>query len=201
MQGIRDRVAVLGMGCTRFGELWDKSAEDLVVDSCFEAIEDAGIEPKDIKAGWFGTVMSGMSGQVLTHALKLEYIPVSRLENFCATATDAFMNACYAVAAGIYDIVIASGVEKLKDTGFAGLGAAGGMPSAMVEPPVPPPVQFALVATRYAHHYGLSMEELKTALAKIEVKNHHNGTLNARAHFRREITVEQVLNAPIIAWP
>jgi len=201
MQGIRDRVAVLGMGCTRFGELWDKSAEDLVVDSCFEAIEDAGIEPKDIKAGWFGTVMSGMSGQVLTHALKLEYIPVSRLENFCATATDAFMNACYAVAAGIYDIVIASGVEKLKDTGFAGLGAAGGMPSAMVEPPVPPPVQFALVATRYAHHYGLSMEELKTALAKIAVKNHHNGTLNARAHFRREITVEQVLNAPMIAWP
>jgi acetyl-CoA C-acetyltransferase len=201
MQGIRDRVAVLGMGCTKFGELWDKSTEDLVVDSCFEAIEDAGIEPKDIKAGWFGTVMSGMSGQVLTHALKLEYIPVSRLENFCATATDAFMNACYAVAAGIYDIVIASGVEKLKDTGFAGLGAAGGMPSAMVEPPVPPPVQFALVATRYAHHYGLSMEELKTALAKIEVKNHHNGTLNPRAHFRREITVEQVLNAPMIAWP
>ncbi|TET38086.1 MAG: acetyl-CoA acetyltransferase [Dehalococcoidia bacterium] len=202
MEGIKDRVAIIGMGCTKFGELWDKSAEDMLVDSCFEAIEDAGIEPKDIKAGWFGTVMSGFSGQMLTHALKLEYIPVSRLENFCATATDAFMNACYAVAAGIYDIVIASGVEKLKDTGFAGLGTAGGgIPSSMVEPPVPPPVQFALVATRYAHHYGLSMEELKTALAKIAVKNHHNGTLNPRAHFRREITVEQVLNAPMIAWP
>lgn len=201
MQGIRDRVAVLGMGCTRFGELWDKSAEDMIVDCCYEAIEDAGIESKDIKAGWFGTVMSGMSGQVLAHALKLEYIPVSRLENFCATATDAFMNACYAVAAGIYDIVIACGVEKLKDTGFAGLGAAGGIPSSGVEPPVPPPVQFALVATRYAHQYGLSFEELKTTLAKIAVKNHHNGTLNPRAHFRREITLEQALNAPMIAWP
>jgi len=201
MQGLRDRVAILGMGCTKFGELWDKGPEDLIVEAGYEAIEDAGIEAKDIQAGWFGTVMSGMSGQMLTHALKLEYIPVSRLENFCATATDAFMNACYAVAAGVYDMVIACGVEKLKDTGFAGLGAAGGPPSSGVEPPVPPPVQFALVATRYAHQYGLSYEELKTTLAKIAVKNHHNGTLNPRAHFRREITLEQALNAPMIAWP
>ena len=201
MQGIRDRVAVVGMGCTKFGELWDKDVEDLIVDSSFEAIEDAGIEPKDIQAAWFGTVQSGMTGQMVTQALKLEYIPVTRVENACATATEAFRNAAYAVAAGIYDIVLASGAEKLKDTGFAGLGVGGMMAGAGVEAPSPPPVQFALAATRYAHHYGLSYEELKTALARIAVKNHHNGTLCPRAHFQREITLEQALNAPIIAWP
>ncbi len=201
MQGIRDRVAVVGMGCTKFGELWDKGVEDLIVDSSFEAIEDAGIEPKDIQAAWFGTVASGMTGQLVTQALKLEYIPVTRVENACATATEAFRNAAYAVAAGIYDIVLASGAEKLKDTGFAGLVAGGMVAGSGVEVPSPPPVQFALAATRYAHHYGLSYEELKTALARIAVKNHHNGTLCPRAHFQREITLEQALNAPIIAWP
>ncbi len=201
MVGIRDRVAVVGMGCTQFGELWDKGVEDLIVDSSFEAIEDAGIEPKDIQAAWFGTVVSGMTGQVLAQALKLEYIPVTRVENACATATEAFRNAAYAVAAGIYDIVLASGAEKLKDTGFAGLVAGGMMAGSGVEVPSPPPVQFALAATRYAHHYGLSYEELKTTLAKIAVKNHHNGTLCPRAHFRREITLEQAINAPMIAWP
>ena len=200
MQGIRDRVAVVGMGCTKFGELWDNGVEDLIVDSSFEAIEDAGIEPKDIQAAWFGTVMSGMTGQILTQALKLEYIPVTRVENACCTATEAFRNAAYAVAAGIYDIALASGAEKQKDTGFAGLGAGGGV-GTFVEAPSPPPVQFALAATRYAHHYGLSYEELKTALARIAVKNHHNGTLCPRAHFQREITLEQALNAPMIAWP
>jgi len=200
MQGIRDRVAVVGMGCTKFGELWDNGVEDLIVDSSFEAIEDAGIEPKDIQAAWFGTVMSGMTGQVLTSALKLEYIPVTRVENACCTATEAFRNAAYAVAAGIYDIALASGAEKQKDTGFAGLGAAGGV-GTFVEAPSPPPVQFALAATRYAHHYGLSYGELKTTLARIAVKNHHNGTLCPRAHFQREITLEQAINAPMIAWP
>jgi len=200
MQGIRDRVAVVGMGCTKFGELWNSGVEDLIIDSSFEAIEDAGIEPKDIQAAWFGTVMSGMTGQILTQALKLEYIPVTRVENACCTATEAFRNAAYSVAAGIYDIVLASGAEKQKDTGFAGLGAGGGV-GTFVEAPSPPPVQFALAATRYAHHYGLSYEELKTTLARIAVKNHHNGTLCPRAHFQREITLEQAINAPMIAWP
>ncbi len=201
MAGIRDRVAVVGVGCTKFGELWDQGVIDLIADPSFEAIEDAGIEPKDIQAAWFGTVHSGMTGQMLAQAVKLEYIPITRVENACATATEAFRNAAYAVAAGIYDIVLASGVEKQKDTGFAGLGVAGMMLGAAVEAPSPPPVQFALAATRYAHHYGLSYEELKTALAKIAVKNHHNGTLCPRAHFQREITLEQAINAPMIAWP
>jgi acetyl-CoA C-acetyltransferase len=202
MGSIKDRVAIIGMGCTKFGELWDQGVEDMLVDACYEAMGDAGIEPKDIQAGWLGTIQSGFGGQLLAHALKLEYIPVTRCENFCATGSDAFRNACYAVAAGIYDIVIAAGVEKVKDTGFSGLRVASStVPSTGVEPPSPPPVQFALAATRYAHHHGLSHEELKTTMAKIAVKNHHNGTLCPRAHFRREITIEQAVNAPMIAWP
>ncbi|MDP2952123.1 MAG: acetyl-CoA acetyltransferase [Chloroflexota bacterium] len=201
MPGIKDRVAIIGMGCTKFGEHWTKSAEDLMVEAAYEAYEDAGIEPKDIQAAWIGTSRSGRTGQILAQALKLEYIPISRLENACATATDSFRNACYAVAAGIYDIVLAAGVEKLKDSGFSGLPGNPEISTSEVLPSTPPPSSFALSATRYFHHYGLSYEEGKRTLAKIAVKNHHNGTLCPRAHFQKEITVEQVVNAPILAYP
>ena len=126
MSGIRDRVAVVGMGCTRFGERWDASASDLMVEAAYEAYEDAGLDANDIQAAWLGTVSSFRTGQPLAEALKLDYIPITRVENACATATDAFRNACYAVAAGVYDIVLAMGVEKLKDSGFSGLAIAAG---------------------------------------------------------------------------
>jgi acetyl-CoA C-acetyltransferase len=200
MQGIKDRVAIVGMGCTKFGERWDVDGIDLLVEACYEAYEDAGIEPKDIQAAWFGTVGSFSTGQPLATATKLNYIPITRVENACATGTDAFRNAAYAVAAGIYDIVLVAGVEKLKDTGFTGLSLAAS-PGSNVDPPVPPPSQFALAATRYFHHYGIPYEEGKKTLAQIAVKNHHNGVLNPKAHLRREITIEEALKAPMIAWP
>jgi acetyl-CoA C-acetyltransferase len=200
MEGIKDRVAVIGMGCTKFGERWDVDGTDLLVEACYEAYEDAGVEPKDIEAAWLGTVGTFATGQPLARALKLNYIPITRVENACATATDAFRNACYAVAAGIYDIALAAGVEKQKDSGFTGLGGAA-PPGTQVEPPVPPPSQFALAATRYFHHYGIPYEEGKRILAQIAVKNHHNGALHPKAHLRREITAEQAINAPMIAWP
>ena len=114
MSGIRDRVAVVGMGCTRFGERWDASAADLMVEAAYEAYEDAGLDADDIQAAWLGTVSSFRTGQPLAEALKLDYIPITRVENACATATDAFRNACYAVAAGVYDIVLAMGVEETQ---------------------------------------------------------------------------------------
>jgi len=200
MEGIKDRVAIIGMGCTKFGERWDVDGTDLLVEACYEAYEDAGIDAKDIEAAWLGTVGTFSTGQPLARALKLNYIPITRVENACATATDAFRNASYAVAAGIYDIVLAAGVEKQKDSGFTGLAGAA-PPGTQVEPPVPPPSQFALAATRYFHHYGIPYEEGKRILAQIAVKNHHNGAMHPKAHLRREITVEQALNAPMIAWP
>ena len=200
MNGIKDRVAIIGMGCTKFGERWDASAADLMVEAAYEAYADAGIEAKDVQAAWLGTVSSFRTGQPLAEALKLDYIPITRVENACATATDAFRNAAYAVAAGIYDIVLAVGVEKLKDSGFSGL-AVPEAPGSDVTPPTPPPSQFAMAATRYFHQYGLGYEDGKRTLAQIAAKNHHNGTLNPRAHFQQEVTPDQVVNAPMIAWP
>ena len=200
MESIKDRVAIVGMGCCKFGERWDTGTEDLLVESCYEAFEDAGIESKDIQAAWFAT-QDQMSGQVLAQAIKTEYIPITRVENFCATGTDAMMNASFAVAAGVYDLVLVAGVEKLKDSGVGFLTGGGGQPSSQVTPPVPPPAQFALAANRYFHDYGLSYEEGKKLLAMIDVKNHHNGSLNPKAHFQREITLEQAINAPIMAFP
>ena len=200
MESIKDRVAIVGMGCCKFGERWDTGTEDLLVESCYEAFEDAGIESKDIQAAWFAT-QNQMSGQVLAQAIKTEYIPITRIENFCATGTDAMMNACFAVAAGVYDLVLVAGVEKLKDSGVGFLTGGGGQPSSQVMPPVPPPAQFALAANRYFHDYGLSYEEGKKLLAMIDVKNHHNGSLNPKAHFQREITLEQAINAPMMAFP
>jgi acetyl-CoA C-acetyltransferase len=201
MESIKDKVAIIGMGCVKFGENWHQSAEDMMVEAVYEAYADAGVEPKDIQAAWVGTTQSGTRGTMLAYPLKLEYIPITRVENACATGTDAFRNACYAVAAGVCDIALAVGVEKLKDTGFAGLAPSTAAAGSWVEVPLPPPVQFALAATRYFHHYELSFEEGKRTLAKIAVKNHHNGTLNPKAHFQREITVEQAMNAPMVAWP
>ena len=205
MGNIRDKIAVIGMGCTKFGELWDKSIEDMIVEACREAFDDAGIEPKDVQAAWLGIAQSqycGLTGQVLAHALKLEYLPVTRVENGCATGTDAFRNACYSVAAGVHDIVLVCGAEKSKDAGFGGAGNIKIFPDlANVEPTIPPASQFALSATKYFHKYGLTYEEGKTTLAKIAVKNHHNGTLSPKAHFQREVTIEQVMNAPMVSAP
>jgi len=200
MQSIKDRVAIVGMGCSKFGERWDMGTEDLLVESCYEAFEDAGIESKDIQAAWLGT-QNQMSGQILAHAIKTEYIPITRIENFCATGTDAMMNACFAVAAGIYDLVLVAGVEKLKDSGVGFLTGGGGQPSAQIAPGVPPPAQFAMAANRYFYRYGLSYDEGKKLLAMIDVKNHHNGSMNLKAHFQREITLDQAINAPIQAYP
>src|SRR5438067_1735418 len=125
--GIRDRVAIVGMGCTSFGERWDKSVSDLLVDATKDATASACIDLKDIDAFWLGTLFSGQSGLTLSRPLKIDYKPVSRLENYCATGSEAFRNACYAVASGAYDVAMAIGVEKLKDSGFSGLPGSGGV--------------------------------------------------------------------------
>jgi len=212
-EGIKNKVAIIGMGCTKFGELWDKSAEDLMVDAFQEALEDAGIEKKDIQAAWQGNqfteVNIGHSALPLSTTLKLPYIPVTRVENLCASGTEAIRAACYAVASGACDIALALGVEKVKDLGFGGLPRANedivslGTMGRVIYPNWvnPNPGMFAMMANRYFDRYGLSTEEGKKTLAKISVKSHHNGTLNPKAHLRREITVEDVLNAPMIASP
>ncbi len=198
---IKDRVAIVGMGCSRFGERWDASANDLLVEAATEAFEDAGIGPEEIQAAWLGTTSSGATGMVLSEPLRLQYIPVTRVENACATASDAFRNACYAVASGVYDIVLAIGVEKLKDTGMSGLGGAQPNPGHVLMPEGTAPGRFAMLATTYFDRYGLSYEEGKHMIGRVSYKSHVNGALNSKAHFQKEVPMEKILNAPMIAWP
>jgi acetyl-CoA C-acetyltransferase len=203
MESIKDKVAIVGMGCCKFGENWEQGPEDMIIDAAYEAYEDAGIDSKDIQAAWMGTVSAhwiGMAGLPLAEALKLHHIPVTRVEAYCATGHDALRNACFGIASGMYDVVLALGFEKLKDTGFPGLGVGRGM-HPVLEMRRTAPSSFALAATRYFHDYGLSPEEGKRVLAMISVKNHRNGSMSPKAHLRREVSLEQVLNAPIIAWP
>ena len=198
--GIRDRVAIVGMGCTPFGEHWDKSVDDLLIDAAGEAIQSAGVALDDIDAFWLGTMGSGISGLTLSRPLKIDYKPVTRLENMCATGSEAFRNACYAVASGAFDIAMAIGVEKLKDSGFSGLTGSA-PPSDGTAAPLTAPALFSLLAPAYAHKYGVDEAEMKDVLTRIAWKNHHNGALNPRAQFKKEVPKEVICNSPLIAGP
>ncbi len=200
MADFRDKVAIIGMGCCKFGENWDQGGYDMIIDAAYEAYEDAGVDAKDIQAAWVGTVGSGSSGSCLAEPLKLPRIPITRVENYCATGHEAIRNAAFSVASGMYDIVLALGFEKLKDAGFGGLGVGRGT-HPVLEVWRTAPGTFAFIATRYFHSYGLGKDKGKEIIGQIAVKNHHNGSLSPKAHFQREITLEQVLNAPIIADP
>jgi acetyl-CoA C-acetyltransferase len=196
--GIRDRVAIVGMGCTNFGEHWDKSVDDLLIDAAGDAIASAGIKLDDIDAFWLGTMGSGISGLTLSRPLKIDYKPVTRLENMCATGSEAFRNACYAVASGAIDLAMAIGVEKLKDGGFSGL-AMTSPPSDGTSVQITAPALFSFLAPAYANKYGVDEAEMKDVLTRIAWKNHRNGALNPRAQFKREVSKEVIANSPIVA--
>lgn len=193
--GLREELAVIGVGCTKFGDLYEKSPEDMIVEATYEAYQDAGIAPEQIEAAWVGTLSSGVSGASLADVLKLPNVPISRVENYCVTGMDAFRNACFGVASGMYDIVLAVGFEKLKDSGMRGLGGAAGHP--VIGRGATAPGMFALAGTRYLHEFKLD----RSVLSRVAVKNHYNGARNPKAHFQKEITEEQAINAPMIAWP
>jgi acetyl-CoA C-acetyltransferase len=205
-QGIRDKVAILGMGCSKFGERWDAGPDDLMVEAYLEAMQDAGIEQTQLDAAWFSThideIGTGKGGTPLSIALRLPNIAVTRVENFCASGSEAFRGAVYAVAAGAADIALAVGVEKLKDTGYGGLPVGNpGTLNPQVMPNGSAPGNFAQLASAYRAKHGVSKDDLKRAIAHVSVKSHANGAKNPKAHLRKPITVEQALNAPMIAEP
>ncbi|HZU79650.1 MAG TPA: acetyl-CoA acetyltransferase [Acidimicrobiales bacterium] len=196
--GIRDRVAIVGMGCTPFGEHWDKGLDDLIVDASTEALGGAGITKDEVDAFWFGTAQSGMSGITLARPLQLQGKPVTRVENYCTTGSEALRAAAYAVASGAYDVAMAVGAEKVKDSGYQGLNA--------VNPPgdgtartLTAAAMFSMVAPAYAKKYGVDEETLTDVLATISAKNHFNGARNPRAQFRREVSKETICASPRVA--
>ncbi len=204
--GIKDKVAILGMGCSKFGERWDCGTEDLLSEAFLEALADAGIEREQIDAAWYGSALErvnvGTSAIPLSTALRLDGIPVSRVENMCATGTEALRGAVYAVASGAVDIALAIGAEKLKDTGYGGLPISQkGTLNDLWMPYASAPAGFAQLAAGYRAKYGVSREELKRSIGRVSWKSHQNGAKNPKAHLQKTVDMETILNAAIIAEP
>ena len=204
--GIKDKVVIAGMGCTEFGEHWDKGAEELMVQAFDEALNDSGIDRSAIDAAWVGNALDdinvGNSALPAAHALRLDQMPVTRVENMCATGTEALRGAAYAVASGAVDIALAIGVEKLKDTGYGGLPLrTKGLANDLWMPYGSAPGTFAQLAGAYCSHHGISSEDVKKAMAHVSWKSHQNGALNPKAHLRRPVEMDKILNAPMIADP
>jgi acetyl-CoA C-acetyltransferase len=197
--GIRDRVAIVGMGCTSFGEHWNRSLDDLLIEAAESAQASAGIDADRVDAYWLGT-MGNLSGLTLSEPLKINYKPVTHVENYCATGSEALRNAAYAVASGAYDCVMAIGVEKLKDSGYSGLVVTP-PPSDGTAPAMTAPAQFSLLAPAYFKKYGLDDETGKEVLSRIAYKNHANGAKNPKAQFRKEVPLEQIRCSPRVADP
>jgi acetyl-CoA C-acetyltransferase len=196
--GLSDRVAIISMGCTRFAEHFDRGADELTVDAVTEALDGAGLSHDDIDAYWLGTYVSGISGMALARPLRLVGKPVTRVENMCATGSEALRAAVYAVACGAVDVAMAVGVEKLKDSGYAGL----------ISPKIQDdgtrvntsaPANFSLLAPAYQKRYGVPAEMFRAAMTHVAWKNHANGALNPRAQFRREVPKESIEHSPAVA--
>ncbi len=199
-RGIKDRVAIIGMGCTKFGEHWDKGPEDLLVEAAYDAYESAGVTPDDVDAYWLGTMGSGISGLTLSEPLKIQFKPVTRVENMCATGSEALRQAAYAVASGAFDMAMAIGVEKLKDSGYSGL-VGNVPPNDGTEGSMTAPASFSLLAPAYFKKYGLDPDKGKEVLSRIAWKNHRNGAKNPKAQFQKEVSMETIRNSPKIADP
>ncbi len=205
-RGIKDKVAILGMGCSKFGERWESGAEELMVEAFKECLIDAGIDKKQLQAAWFSTAIDevnvGKSGIPLSMTLRLDNIPVTHVENMCASGTEAFRGACYAVASGAVDFALALGVEKLKDTGYGGLPGGRGAPLQQLwNANGTAPGNFAQLASAYMAAHDVGYDDLKKAIGHVSWKSHQNGAKNAKAHLQKAVDMDTILNAPMISAP
>ena len=199
MSGIKDKVAIIGMGCSRFGERFEASREDLILEAVQEALDDAGLTLQDIDAFWFGSFYE-MHGTALSSVLKPDFKPVTRIENNCCTGSDTLRNAAYAVAAGAYKVVMAIGMDKLKDNGFSG-NPFFNLYRDNTEPSFGGPASFSLLVPAYAEKYGVSYEDMREAMVHVSHKNHFNGARNPKALYRKEMTLDQIRKSPMVCEP
>lgn len=192
---LKDKTAIVGAGCSHFAEHWDKGSEDLIIEAVFEAYADAGIEDpaRQIDAVFCGSLYSAMGPVDVSEALKL-YKPLTSVYNYCATGTEVVRAACMAIAAGVYDTVLAVGYDKPKDRGVSGPSVSY---RGVRDLPATPAGWFSLGAAPYFERFGAGREDL----ARIAVKNHYNGTLAPKSFLKKEITVDDVLSARMISWP
>jgi acetyl-CoA C-acetyltransferase len=199
------RVAMVGAGMTKFGELFDLGMKDmlpLAVTECVNSVEK-GFDRADVEAAWFGELVpsDGFATGILADTCGLLDIPVSRLENACATGNDAVRHGVLGVASGFYDVVLVVGADKVRETSARSTfwdwmgqtrDQAWDFPLGLVAP-----ANFALHVNRYLYESPATREHM----AMVAVKNHHHGVSNPKAQMRFEITIEQVLNAPMVCEP
>lgn len=198
-------IAIIGIGVTKFGELFHQSYDDLVREAAFQAIKDADIKMEDVGAAWLSTafpeigVFKGRSGMDLCEPLSLYNIPVTRVSNFCASGADAIRNAVNALRAGECDVAMALGVEKLRDRqpqdSIVKMMVEYGHP--FLQKGFTAAGTFSIYAKRMMHEFGITKEDI----ASISVKNHFHGSMNANAHHRKACSLEDVLNSPMVADP
>ncbi len=201
-----NRVAVVGAGLIKMGELFEQSYEDMAAGAFNAAVAsvDKGFDPHAVDAAFVATQrgtlwgQEGIGGNTVPTAIGLAGIPCTRIENACPSGSDAFRVGAMAVASGVHDLVLVIGVEKMRDKsteeGLLSRAAAGHPVYTRGETA---PVLFAPFATRHMHEFGTTRE----MLAAVAVKNHHNGALDPYAHFQSEVTVEQCLAAPPVCSP
>ncbi len=202
---IAGEVAIVGSAATKFGVQHDRSYLELLADAARGAIADAGVSQDDVDAAWLGTAepaisaLVGDSGSAVTEAIGFAPKPVTRVSTFCCTGMEAVRAAAMAIAAGEYDLVLAVGAEKMRDVTPRGslVARTANLTHPTLAKGRTAPGQFALLANRYMHVHGATLEDLAT----IAVKNHEHASRNPLAHFRSPVTVEQVLRAPRVAEP
>ena len=201
-------VAVIGIGLTQFGELWDKSFRQLTAEAGSKAIIDSGVDGKDIDAMYIGSMSSGrFVGQEHIGALVADasgfshlHIPSTRVEGACASGGLAIRQGYLSIASGINDVVIVGGVEKMNDVG--GTSATETLATAADQEweaffGATFPGLYAMIATRHMHEFGTTKEQL----AQVAVKNHANGLMNPNAQYQMQITIEKAMNASPVAEP
>ncbi|MEX2706736.1 MAG: thiolase domain-containing protein [Candidatus Freyrarchaeum guaymaensis] len=200
-------VYVIGVGMTKFGNFptWP-GVKEMGEEACFNAMKDANVTPKDIEAGYCGVVggigrsQGPLAGNLAMKQVGVAGVPITRCENGCASSSTAFREAWIAVAAGLYDVALVLGVEKMAGLPTRMMLKAMSQGSDMeIEGAMGMtfPGVFGMVAMRHMHNYGTTREQL----ALVSVKNHHNATMNPHAHYPKEVTVEKVLGSPMIAYP
>jgi acetyl-CoA C-acetyltransferase len=200
------KVAIIGVGLTKFGEHWDKSYRQLIAEAGTQAIINAGIEGKEIEAMFGATMASGRFigqehiGALIADHLGLNPLPSTRLEAACASGSVALRNAIMSILSGLHDIVVVGGIEKMTDVqteraSFA-LGGAGDQESELFFGATFPSL-YALMAKKYMHEFNATEEQL----AAVAVKNHENACYNQYAQFQRKITIEDVMNSGYVATP
>ena len=192
-------VYVIGTDMIRFGRFPEKKVEDIGAEAALMALDDAGLGVRDMQALYCGNLFqaNGMVGQRILQEIGQTGIPVVNCANACATGATAFRDAWMSIKAGIYDLVLAVGVEQMGRGLLGGTGAGRGIPKEGLLGSGTMPAVFAEAGMEHSRKYGTTFEQF----AKVSVKNHHHSTMNPKAMYQKETPLEEVMNAEMISYP